>query len=291
MKKYFPLFVTTVCAVSFFASTNVFAENSLSLPVDVKMPEAAPTASTPSVIDLPAPGTGAAAAAPANVEPPSPTSGYSTPIESLDFSESQVSVAEDDDPETKYLYMHEKASFHFGADYVYHAFPKYKYQNSLAFASKDLDSTGVMAEFLVFPIKSFGRFGLGPTGMRLMTRHTAFFSGLSPTFGGYGGKAVYEFNYVDGQLFVPYAMFGLDRIHLSYVDDSAKRRYEDNFTSSYYGAGLLINLNRLEPKTASKALVSTGIKKFYLAYGFQYRRGARLERTGGNHLLGLRFEF
>ena len=54
------------------------------------------------------------------------------------------------------------------------------------------------------------------------------------------------------------------------------------------GGGVAINLNRIEPTVASKALVNTGIRKYYLTYNATQRTG---RFSGLTHAFGLRMEF
>jgi hypothetical protein len=195
--------------------------------------------------------------------------------------------------DSSYWDAHEDARVHIAIDYVTGAFPNYEFNNSTSAGTRkvtQLNSTGAQLEIMGYPIVDYGRLGLGVTGARLATRDTPGFSGLNPSFVYWGPKIVYEMQYWTAQTFVPFAFYGRDRVQIAYMNTVLNQGFEERFTSNYYGAGLGINLNRLEPSVGSRSLVSTGVKKFYLTYSYQYRQGNSIQR-GGNHLIGLRFEF
>ena len=90
-------------------------------------------------------------------------------------------------------------------------------------------------------------------------------------------------------MFVPFVDFGVERTNISsFTYDqnltTSNKAPSAEFTSGFYSLGLMLNLNLLEPDAASRAIASSGVKKFYLAYAAEHREG-------WNQNLGIRFEF
>lgn len=114
----------------------------------------------------------------------------------------------------------------------------------------------------------------------------------------YGGpRANFELHFSVGQMLVPVAYIGYDLVrNLETTTDPTKtdafnKQYTDNFNTLVFGAGLLINLNTLDARTATQALVSTGIKRFSLALLYNQRNGDTASRSSSNAQLGLRFDY
>ncbi|MGZ3686400.1 MAG: hypothetical protein ACXVCI_21280, partial [Bdellovibrionota bacterium] len=109
----------------------------------------------------------------------------------------------------------------------------------------------------------------------------------------FGGKAVYEFDYFLGQIVVPWVFYGMDKVTVRpYSLASGGVVYanypKSTFNRRAYGGGLNLNLNRLEPMSASRGLANVGVRKTYLAYTYLTDATGG---TGASHFLGLRFEY
>lgn len=200
--------------------------------------------------------------------------------------------------EDRELIPHEGGSFQVGLDYTRNAFPNYDYD--LTAGKKFFDAQGAIFSVLYFPIHNltFGRFGLGLQVGGYLTKYVTTNSSDSNVeinkklgFVTYGGRATYEFQYWLGQLFVPHVFVGYEQVRVSaYQLAAAGINYPANtFSSQVYGAGLNLNLNRLEPRVAGSALANIGVRKFYLAYSYMQRSDS--SDSGASHLLGLRFEY
>lgn len=230
--------------------------------------------------------------------------------------------SEEDTMKMRARFPHENGGWQIGLEYIHRAFGEYNWNakgdpaSIQGNAALNADTQGLMFSFGHFPLRSMtlGRFGVIAQGGVYLTKFivdTPQFnaagqitnnvrneakrqSGMS-----YGLRAVYEFQYWIGQLFVPYVTAGLDMVRLqgyqigvvagnTGVSRSVLNFPAQNFTSQSYGAGLHFNLNRVEPLTGSRSLVNVGVKKFYLSYLALQRIGAL---SGLTHSLGLRFEF
>lgn len=161
------------------------------------------------------------------------------------------------------------------------------------------DTIGINIGYNHIPWRSryFGRLGvglnLGVIGLNKSGAHfrAAFFN--------VGPRISYELKFLTAQILVPIAYVGYDRIFNQLVQTSAPGRQamptafniNDDFNTLIYGAGLMFNLNRLDAKTGTQALVTSGIRKFNLVALYQMRKGD-IEQRSSNHIsLGLRFEY
>lgn len=203
--------------------------------------------------------------------------------------------------EQRALFYHEGGKYQLGLDYSPKAFPDYDFDRSATV--RTFDTQGAMFSFLYFPLASldYGRLGVGPNVGFFLTKY-AFTTQLEAggtkadsnrvrSFLSYGARIKYEFQYFLGQLFVPFVYFGYDRVSVRAFQVAAAGLNfpKNNFDSQAYGGGLSMNLNRLEPSSGSRSLVSSGIKKYYLTYTYEPRSDA--PSSGKSHLLGLRFEY
>ena len=110
-----------------------------------------------------------------------------------------------------------------------------------------------------------------------------------------GPRFVYELKFLVGQMLVPIAFVGYDQV-FNRVDTAVPTTGVDpvnkeNFGSLVYGAGLMVNLNRLDARTGTQALVSTGIRKFNLALLYSLRSGSTDQLSADFFTAGLRFEY
>ncbi len=194
------------------------------------------------------------------------------------------------------LFLHEGGAFQLGLDYAYKPFKDYDFDHTAA--RKLGDSTGGVISFTYFPLRSlsYGRFGLGLQGGVYWTKieftqtgSTEVDSSKKHSIDTYGGKAIYEFHYFLGQLVVPFAFYSYEQVRVRpFTIDRANIRYPSHSIAlQSYGGGMHLNLNRLEPSVASRALASSGVKKFYLTYTLQQPS----EAADARHFLGLRFEY
>ena len=194
------------------------------------------------------------------------------------------------------LFAHEGGAWQIGLDYAHNAFADFDVDTS-ATVSKP-DTQGGEFSLTYFPLRSLdlGRLGVGARGGAYWSEFESV-AGTTPisnkklSFTSYGARLTYEFQYWIGQTFVPFAYYGYNQVAFrGYSEARSGVNYaKRTFGSTNYGGGLSINLNRLEASAASKALASTGIRKFYLSYTFQQRSDD--ENTGTGHYLGLRFEY
>lgn len=282
-------------------------------PESVPLPSSSPT---PSVTATPEPLPSAAAASenpepklsvnheepPTSVMPSAKVapSKHDTYEEYRQYREREASRKEVQDAyDDRTLFPHEDGAFQLSLDYSRNAFPGMSFNSINSFLQTETE--GGTLSFLYFPIRdlAYGRLGLGPTGSAYWTKYTYNDPGTlssqstskTNSIRAFGARAVYEFDYWLGQTLVPFAYYGFDKVTLRSFDRTAsgvvvKPR---SFDSQYYGGGLHLNLNRLEPKSASRGLASVGIRKVYLSYSYL----ARMSGTNGTgtHGLGLRFEY
>jgi|GEM_PF-6732873 len=237
--------------------------------------------------------------------------------------EGQRSTSEDQ-MKQRNLFAHEGGSWQFGLEYVHRAFGDYNFNHKSGSdsATGTLRSTPIFADTQggilslgYFPLHSltFGRLGAIAQAGIYFSKFTIDTPVVDQGTGNTGAtvkddtkrqqatsvgiRAVYEFDYYLGQMFVPFLTLGVDNVRfqpykvsvgfqtgsVGVVDIPA-----NNITSQSYGAGMHINLNRIEPVVASRALVNVGVKKFYLSYLALQRSGSL---SGLTHSLALRFEF
>lgn len=314
MKKIFLLsFLLVACAGDQPEPTPAPAETQAAAP----LPEATPPASNDSGLlatpvepakDVPkveATATPAPEAAP--IPPPAQSAALPAPAKAKEppkdiyeqYEEYRKNTDARTEAETEFnrrsYFAHEDGAFQLGIDYAYQPFDGYNVNKNGTKAS--INSTGGALSFGYFPVRSmsYGRFGLVGVGgfylgkYEFVSNTGAIDTTRKPAFLTYGGRAVYEFQYWLAQMFVPFAFYGYDQVkYQGYTSAAAGVSYpKDSFDSKNYGGGFHLNLNRLEPTVASKALVSSGVRKFYLTYTFLQRD----KIPQGSHYLGLRFEY
>lgn len=263
-------------------------------------PPAAPVVPEPSTEPMPEPEAvvQAAPASPTTAPAVVPSPAQNDRNIYQDYAEYQDRVKNraqaEDELDRRTLFPHEDGAFQLGLDYGQNAFSNYDFDPGPL--KKSVDTQGAVLSFNYFPVRSlsYGRLGLGLQGAAYFAKfdfQTAAGPDVSKrhAIDTYGGKLIYELQYFLGQTFVPFAYYGYDKVRVRpFSLASANVNYPaTSFTSANYGAGLHLNLNRLEGSAASKALASSGIRKFYLSYTFQQRA----EDTGAGHYLGLRFEY
>jgi hypothetical protein len=192
------------------------------------------------------------------------------------------------------LFPHEDGAFQLGVDYAHDAFSSYDFDPGPGEVRPD--SMGVVLSLSYFPLRGLntGRLGIGAQGGMYWSEFEFTTGGVTDrtrrhSINTYGARLTYEFQYFLGQLFVPFAFYGMEgvRVRNFTMTHHGVSLPANQFSSQIYGAGAHLNLNRLEPTTASKALASSGIRKFYLSYTLQQRT----ESIGASHFLGLRFEY
>jgi len=197
----------------------------------------------------------------------------------------------DDDFDARALFPHEDGAFQFGFDYSFNPYSEHDFDPTRNVRKSDEARGGNLA-FNYFPLRSltFGRLGAGLQAGATWAKFRGT-GAASPAsrfrFESYGAKAIYEFQYFLGQIVVPHAFFGYEKIKVKALSGGGTAFPSSRFNSTSYGGGAHINLNRLEPRAASKALATSGVRKFYLTYTF----AKRSESTGLGHYLGLRFEY
>ncbi len=200
------------------------------------------------------------------------------------------------------MFAHENGAWQFGLAYVFGVFSEYDFDPTATV--KTAKTSGPTATLSFFPLRSlsFGRLGVGVQGGYYWSTFT-----LDRPEGGtledkvkggsmssYGARAIYEFEYIIGQTFVPFAFVSYDQIFVKkYVGIVRGQAVTGDFPSAKvntmgYGGGLRINLNRIEPVVASRALAGVGVRKFYLTYAAVQRPG---KMAGLSHSAGLDFEF
>jgi len=196
--------------------------------------------------------------------------------------------------EARSLFPHEDGAFQLGFDYIYKPFDGYDFDPGVGV--KTAESQGGALNFNYFPLRSlsYGRLGIGAQVAAYWTKFEYAVGGATQknskhSIDTYGARLIYEFDYFLGQALVPFAYYAYDQVRVRpYTLAEAGISYPGvRFNSQSYGAGAHLNLNRLESTTASRALATSGIRKFYLSYTFQQRA----ENTGSSHYLGLRFEY
>jgi len=215
----------------------------------------------------------------------------------LEFQEKRKQrEALDDSLETRSLFPHEDGSWQFGLDYAHDAFRGYDFDSTAnrLFA----DTMGAQLSISYFPLRSmvYGRLGAGINAGAYWSKFSYVnnSTGLSDTTRKHtidvvGAKLQYEFQYFVGQILVPFAYLGYEsgRVSTLNIPTNAGTFPKQSFNSQNYGGGVHLNLNRLERRAASRALASSGIRKFYPRSTYQKKE--MMEEA--DHLLGLRFEY
>jgi hypothetical protein len=202
------------------------------------------------------------------------------------------------------LFPHEDGGWQIGLDYTRNAFSTLDFDPSVV--TKNFDTQGGGLSVGYFPLRSlsFGRLGLSVNYAVFWTKYlfnttpTSVNASKVHSIDSYGAKAVYEFDYFLGQLFVPWVYYGMDKVtvrayNLSTTSSAGATTVYANYPKStfnrqIYGGGMHLNLNRLEPTSASRGLANLGIRKTYLTYTYL---AASNGGTGASHYLGLRFEY
>lgn len=198
------------------------------------------------------------------------------------------------------MFPHEDGGFHISFDYMRNAY------NNLAVntLTSPLTSTsqGGQVSFMYFPLRSlsYGRLGAGVTGGSFWTKYeypsestaNKVDTATSRSIYTYGVRAMYEFDYWLGQIVVPFVSYDFNKVRSRGFERRGSRVLVNASALDYqcYGLGASLNLNRLEPVSASRGLATLGVRKTYLTYTFL--KGASGSNSGtGTHGLGLRFEF
>lgn len=201
--------------------------------------------------------------------------------------------------EERSMFPHEDGGWQVGIDYVRKAFPGMDFDPTLGV--NKADTMGGVLSLNYFPLRSlsYGRLGVGVnyavywTKYSIPTTGTTIDSNKVHSIDSFGSKFIYEADYWLGQLIVPFGFYGFDKVTVRpYSLISGGVTYanypKNTFNRQSYGGGAHINLNRLEPSSASRGLAAMGIRKTYVTYTFLQESGGG---TGASHLLGLRFEF
>lgn len=196
--------------------------------------------------------------------------------------------------EARALFPHEDGAFQLGIDYIYRPFSEYDFNPGAA--KTTAESQGGALSFNYFPVRSlsYGRLGVGAQVAAYWTKYENTVSGTTVSNSKHsidtlGARLIYEFQYFLGQTLVPHVFYAYDQVRVRpYSLAQAGVNFPGTrFNSQSYGGGLHLNLNRLESGAASRALASSGIRKFYLSYTYLQRP----EDTGSSHYLGLKFEY
>lgn len=195
------------------------------------------------------------------------------------------------------LFFHEAGEWQLSLDYNHRAYSGYNFnfaRSSLPKVYADNSGPGLTVNYFPLHSLTFGRLGVGITGATYWSKFT-WNQNSSHAMGSilsYGGRLVYEFDYLLGQALVPFVYGGYEWVTVKSQDlvvngttFSIPARNDRFFR---YGAGLNINLNRIEPEAASRALANVGIKKFYITYTASQAAG---DFGGLAHSGSLRFEF
>ncbi len=234
------------------------------------------------------------------------------------LQKSQERESNEHDYSQRNLFPHENGSWQLGFAFVRNAFSGYNFNSKPVHPSDPkayADTQGGTLSVSYFPIKSltFGRLGFGVNGGIYWSTFSTVTDVKNDADGSnsaaavtkatpqeittYGIKAIYEFDYWLGQILVPFAFLGMDRVMIkgysvevgSQVGKTTYASYSAaNLNSQNFGGGMRFNLNRVEPNVASHALVNVGVRKFYLTYTALERLG---DLAGLTHNLGLDFEF
>jgi len=214
-----------------------------------------------------------------------------------EYQDRQQSLARDDDEiDERANYAHEGGAWQIALEYDLTGVQAPA--ASITGTVSDTNTAGGAASLTYFPLRGIdsGRLGVGARLGAYLSSYDTVNGSVSNSSSKklsaitYGLRGSYEFQYWIAQLFVPFVFVGYDQVSTKDFADAktSVRVAGSKFGSVNYGAGLNFNLNRLEPQSASKSLVSTGIRKFYLSYTFMQRSG---DLTGASHFLGLRFEY
>lgn len=189
--------------------------------------------------------------------------------------------------------LHEGGKTHVGVEWMMSTLPDRDYDPGVG--QRNLATQGLLLSSAWFPVTKYGRFGVGPLlGYRRVSKQETSGSGIQMFSA--GAKAVYELCYLESQWVVPFVEGSWERVRMKGYTldrrvnsqgaqiDPGRSVAGDTFDAPSYGGGLMVFMNKLEPNTAAKALASTGIKKYYLAWTMKFF-------DGWSHHLGFRFEF
>lgn len=235
------------------------------------------------------------------------------------FDEYQAKRKMEDDKEKlarrKEMVRHEASRNHFEIDYVPNGFANFNFggitPSGLSPTPLSETSSGISIEWIYFLLTHGpGRFGFGPAAAMYRAQPNVNLHGTAPDFTTIGLKATYEFQFLFNQLLVPFIVGGIDYVNLGpYTNNQAASAFNapnipnggpfingtavsgGSAYTPYFGVGLAINLNPLEWKAASDSLISTGIRKYYLAFTYQDRTNANPNYAGRSLFIGIRFEY
>lgn len=140
------------------------------------------------------------------------------------------------------------------------------------------------------PLQAFGAINVGPTLKASPSRRT-FADASKPNLvfaWAYGAQVQYQAKYIESQILVP--TIGLSAERWLYKLKNA----HDQFSAWGPTAGLMLDLNLLDPSLARSMKNQTGIIRTYLVAEYQRIQGATRDQSGSlsgeNVQVGLRFD-
>ena len=141
-----------------------------------------------------------------------------------------------------------------------------------ASAEESTSTLSFFLSYMLYPLPKFeyGRLGIGG---RFGVIGRSDFSQSYPFFIALGPKISYAAQFMVGQVIVPVAELGYEKIYNRIEEKGNAGINTKDFNSMVFTLGLLINLNRLDPNTAMKSVSSSGVRKYYLSLLFQKRSG------------------
>lgn len=269
-----------------------------------ELEEAQPSGSPTQTASNPVPSTPALSAAPTQ----SPTAALPANASQEDMIRAEFEAyaqrrqEEDEERRLRQAIFHEGAKNIINFDATYGDLAKFKrpsYTTTAGTFRSDRggDTTGFAIGYnrVLMKARRVGRLSLGLNAGGIVTMGSSSRSRMA--FYNVGPRAQFEFQFSVGQMLIPVAYVGYDKVfNLENSTDptmtaALNKQYTDDFNTFVYGAGLLVNLNTLDTRTATQSLVSTGIRRFSLALLYHKRQGDTASRSSDGAMLGLRFDY
>ncbi len=183
--------------------------------------------------------------------------------------------------------FYDYANQHIGIDFIFNDLDQFNHSNQ-SDTQSNFSTYSVNLSYAHFLLqnKLMGRLGLGlHSGFTFIKDTSSEDSVIKHRFTTIGPFITYEAKFLIGQFFVPFVNIGYDVV-FNGTDIGNK-----NFNTFVWSGGVLLNLNRLDTKTASDALANTGIRKFDLSITLSSRNGEQDTESSKAIGLGLRFEY
>ena len=183
--------------------------------------------------------------------------------------------------------FYDHADQHVGIDFIFNDLNQFNHSTQPD-TKVNFSTNSLNLSYALFLLQSrfIGRLGLGlHSGFIFVKDTSSKESSIKHRFTTVGPFLTYEAKFLIGQFFVPFVNIGYDVVF------NGTEIGNKNFNTLVWSVGFLLNLNRLDTKTASNALANTGIRKFNLSVALSSRQGKQDTESSQSLGLGLRFEY